>query len=197
MVLDPNAKNNDRRTLLHIAVSKGRVDVISFLLERGADPNAKNIFGWTPLHIAAFFGHVDVVRVLLEYGADPRIADNEGHIPLDYANDSAIRSLLESALRIMQIPNYEVLEKIGEGGFAIVYKARRKKDSLLVAIKVPKVADKDFVKELAVWQNLNHPNIVKLIDFDINPRPYMVMELMKGGSLHGKTFDKDTATRII
>jgi len=38
----------------------------------------------------------------------------------------------------MQIPNYEVLEKIGEGGFATVYKARRKKDSLSVAIKVPK-----------------------------------------------------------
>ena len=93
----------------------------------------------------------------------------------------------------MQIPNYEILETIGVGGFAIVYKARREKDSLLVAIKVP---DKDFVKELAVWLHLNHPNIVKLIDFDINPRPYMVMELMKG-SLQGKTFDKDTATRII
>jgi len=93
----------------------------------------------------------------------------------------------------MQIPNYEILETIGVGGFAIVYKARREKDSLLVAIKVP---DKDFVKELAVWLHLNHPNIVKLLDYDVNPRPYMVMELMNG-SLHGKTFDKDTATRII
>jgi serine/threonine protein kinase len=93
----------------------------------------------------------------------------------------------------MQIPNYEILETIGVGGSAIVYKARREKDSLLVAIKVP---DKDFVKELAVWLHLNHPNIVKLLDYGINPRPYMVMELMNG-SLHGKTFDKDTATRII
>jgi serine/threonine protein kinase len=88
------------------------------------------------------------------------------------------------------------LETIGKGGFAIVYKARRKNDSLLVAIKVPKVPDKDFVKELAVWLHLNHPNIVKLIDYGINPIPYMVMKLMNG-SLHGKTFDKDTATRII
>ncbi|MFP3234584.1 MAG: protein kinase [Sulfolobaceae archaeon] len=96
----------------------------------------------------------------------------------------------------MQIPNYEVLETIDDGGFAIVYKAKRKEDSKLVAIKVPKVAYKDFVKELAVWLNLNHPNIVKLLDYDINPRPYMVMELMNG-TLQGKTFDKDTATRII
>jgi len=36
---------------------------------------------------------------MLELGADPRIADNEGHIPLDYAKNSVIRSLLESASR--------------------------------------------------------------------------------------------------
>ena len=92
----------------------------------GPNPNTKNNDGWTPLHNAAYIGHVDVVRVLLERGADPQIADNGEHIPLDYAKGSAIRSLLESALRIMQIPNYEVLEPIGVGGFAIVYKARRK-----------------------------------------------------------------------
>jgi Protein kinase domain. len=57
----------------------------------------------------------------------------------------------------VQIPNYEVLEIIGEGGFAIVYKGGG--NSLVVAIKVP---GKDFVKELAVWLHLNHSNIVKL-----------------------------------
>ena len=48
---------------------------------------------------------------------------------------------------------------------------------MLVAIKVP---DKDFIKELAVWLHLSHPNIVKLLDYDIDPRPYKVMELMMG-----------------
>jgi cytohesin len=70
------------------------------MLKHGANPNAKDDNGWTPLHRAAYCGHVEIVMILLERGADPLIADNEGNIPLDYAEDSAIRSLLESALRI-------------------------------------------------------------------------------------------------
>jgi len=34
---------------------------------------------------------------------------------------------------VMQIPNYEILETISEGGSAIVYKARREKDSSLAS----------------------------------------------------------------
>ena len=96
---NPNVKDKDGHTPLHLAAFTGHADVARLLLEHGADPNFKNNIGHTPLHIAAFTGHADVVRVLLERGADPRIADNKGHIPLDYAKDSAIRSLLESAMR--------------------------------------------------------------------------------------------------
>ncbi|ARM74623.1 protein kinase domain-containing protein [Acidianus manzaensis] len=41
------------------------------------------------------------------------------------------------------------------------------------------------------------PYIVKLLDYDITPSPYVVMELMRGGTLESKKFDKITATRII
>jgi len=47
---------------------------------------------------------------LLERGADPRIADNDGLTPLDYAEDSAIRSLLESAMRDNKLRNGERLQ---------------------------------------------------------------------------------------
>ena len=96
---DPNAKNKYGVTPLHITANIGYFGIVKLMLERGASPNTKDNNGWTPLHRAAYEGHVDVVRVLLESGADPWIADNEVHIPLDYAKDSAIRSLLESAMR--------------------------------------------------------------------------------------------------
>ena len=96
---NPNAKDNIGRTPLHWAAFKGHFKIVELLLVGGANPNAKDNIGRTPLHIAAQKGHVDVVKILLERGADPRIADNRGHIPLDYAKDSTIRNLLESALR--------------------------------------------------------------------------------------------------
>ena len=207
---DPNTKDNDGLAPLHLAAYLGRVEIVKLLLEHGADPRIADNEGHIPLDVAKD----SVIRSLLEsplrnsYSEVPRMQGNEatwvdnGDIEKRKSNENEKLPIVEQSViktqGVMQIPNYEILGTIGEGDFAIVYKARRKNGSSDVAIKVPKVPDKDFVKELAVWLNLkDHPNIVKIIDYDINPRPYMVMELMKGGSLHGKTFDKDTATRII
>ena len=41
----------------------GNVDVIKFLVEKGADPNSRGQFGRTPLYRAAFAGHLDAVQV--------------------------------------------------------------------------------------------------------------------------------------
>jgi ankyrin repeat protein/serine/threonine protein kinase len=207
---NPNAKNNDGLTPLHIAAFNRHVDVVKILLEHGADPRIADNGGCIPLDYA-----IDsAIRSLLEsamrnsYSKVPRVPRMQGNEATRVDNGDIERKSGENEKLpiveqpviknqgLLQIPNYEMLEPIDEGGSAIVYKARRKNDSSLVAIKVPKIPDKDFVKELAVWIHLDHPNIVKLIDYDIDPRPYMVMELMNG-SLQGKTFDKDIATRII
>jgi ankyrin repeat protein len=102
---NPNAKDNAGRTPLHIAALWGRVEIVKLLLERDVNPNAKDNYGDTPLHIAALWGHVEIVKILLERGADPNAKDNDEHIPLDYAEDNAIRSLLKSSMRVyLRVP---------------------------------------------------------------------------------------------
>lgn len=76
---------------------------------------------------------------------------------------------------------YELIYSIGEGGFAKVYRAKRKKDGELVALKVPKKVDryvgKLFVREIKAWELVNdHRNVVKLLDYSISPI-YIEMEL--------------------
>ncbi|ACX72848.1 serine/threonine protein kinase [Methanocaldococcus vulcanius M7] len=76
---------------------------------------------------------------------------------------------------------YKNIQFIGQGGFARVFKAIRVKDNLPVAIKLPISLDastgKSFIKELENWTKLNHPNIVKVYDYNILPIPYFEMEL--------------------
>jgi len=75
---------------------------------------------------------------------------------------------------------YEPLEELGRGGFARVFKAKRKKDGEIVAVKVPlsldPVTGKSFLREIENWVHLKHPNIVKVYDYNILPVPFFEME---------------------
>jgi serine/threonine protein kinase len=87
-----------------------------------------------------------------------------------------------------QLGKYELLEKIGEGGYGIVYKAR---DPLLereVAIKILRsdiASAPDFVerfrREARLAASLRHPNIVSVIEVgEQEGRYYLVMEYLEG-----------------
>jgi len=74
---------------------------------------------------------------------------------------------------------YSDFQYIGEGGFARVYMAKRR-DGKVVALKIPKALDpaigRAFVREIANWMHLKHPNIVELYDVNVVPIPYLEME---------------------
>jgi serine/threonine protein kinase/sugar lactone lactonase YvrE len=91
----------------------------------------------------------------------------------------------------MEVPGYEILEKVGSGGMASVYKARKLAGGQIVALKIPMeqyVADAKFIRrfhrEAEVAQRLNHVNIVRTFEHgSMGIKHYMVMEYVNGSSL--------------
>jgi serine/threonine protein kinase len=94
-------------------------------------------------------------------------------------------------------PTYRIVEKIGEGGMGVVYRAE---DQILhrdVAIKVLRIdperhlspekireIQRRFQREAQAAARLNHPNIVSVYQVGTSGnQPYMVMEYLKGRSL--------------
>jgi eukaryotic-like serine/threonine-protein kinase len=109
-----------------------------------------------------------------------------------------------------EIGQYEILAKIAEGGMGTVFKARRRDDGMIVAIKIiPPTAARNpvlvqrFKREFNAARQLDHPNVVKAIEFcEGPPSPYLVMEYVEGESLGQKIerdgkISEDAAVRIM
>ena len=90
--------------------------------------------------------------------------------------------------------HYHIVEQLGEGGMATVYKAYDTHLERDVAVKVirtdqfaPSVLErilKRFEREAKLLAKLTHPNIVHVIDYgDFDNIPYLVMEYLPGGTL--------------
>lgn len=86
---------------------------------------------------------------------------------------------------------YEILEKIGEGGMATVYKAKCNILKRYVAVKVLReefTTDEEFIRrfntEAQAAASLTHPNIVSIFDVGHEENIYyIVMELVQGKTL--------------
>ena len=91
--------------------------------------------------------------------------------------------------------NYRILERIGRGGMASVYKAYQPSLERHVAVKViheQLAADdeqfsKRFQREAKAVASLRHPNIIQVFDFGtVGDVSYMVMEYVEGTTLKAK-----------
>ena len=65
-------------SLLHAAVTNGRLEMVRELLERGAKVDLPNSFGYTALMEAAGYGHASVVLLLLQHSANPNMQSRSG-----------------------------------------------------------------------------------------------------------------------
>ena len=90
---------------------KGRTDVVTLFLERGAELNRADQCGSTPLHSASCYGYKDVVQLLLDAGAEINMVTRAGHTPLTYAlmnGHTEIANLLKENGGTERIVEYEV-----------------------------------------------------------------------------------------
>jgi serine/threonine protein kinase len=99
---------------------------------------------------------------------------------------------------MLSVGNYELLDKIAEGGMGAIYRARQRLTGEIVAIKImpPHMAAnpvllKRFEQEFRAASRLDHPNIVRALDYgDSGSSPYLVMEYVEGESL-GQKLERD------
>ncbi|KAF5935048.1 hypothetical protein HYC85_026177 [Camellia sinensis] len=67
--LDPNESDNNGRSALHIAASKGSENCVLLLLDYGASPNSRDLEGNVPIWEAMMADHEPVVKILADNGA--------------------------------------------------------------------------------------------------------------------------------
>ncbi|RKP12123.1 kinase-like domain-containing protein, partial [Piptocephalis cylindrospora] len=104
------------------------------------------------------------------------------------------------------LDKYKIVEEIGRGSYGVIYKVQRFADNKMLVAKTVKYAHmsnrerQQVVEEVQVLRSLNHPNIVKYIDrqIDLDTKIlYIIMEYCAGGDL-AKVIDRHkSAGRLI
>lgn len=121
---------------------------------------------------------------------DPRALARQ-LIQLNWLTPFQVNQLLTGKGSTLVMGSYIIMERLGEGGMGIVFKARNWKLGRVVALKIIRrehVANTDairrFRREIEVVGKLSHPNIVVAIDADeIGGTHFFVMEYVEGVNL--------------
>jgi len=92
-----------------------------------------------------------------------------------------------------RLGEYSLLEKLGQGGMALVYRAERVGEAgfkkkvaikrMLPAYRRDPALLERFAAEARTNARLDHPNLVHVLDFGIEPEPYLVLEFVEGVTL--------------
>ena len=82
-----NHANEDGKTPLRWAATKGHKEVVEYLVEQGANVNYSDVHGDTPLLWAARLGYKEVVECLIQHGASV-VHSNEAGADSEDAEDA-------------------------------------------------------------------------------------------------------------
>jgi serine/threonine protein kinase len=102
-----------------------------------------------------------------------------------------------SANRGTLLSNYKLGRVLGEGGYSIVKLGTNLSNGKIVAVKIEDKTGmsvgekKQLMHEVNMMKRLDHPHIVKLVDFFDEPSSfYVIMEYIDGGELFDRIVQK-------
>jgi ankyrin repeat protein len=100
-----NAGDDNKKQPIHWASQHGHLEIVKFLLGRGAAVNCKNVIDETPLHYASALNHKEIAKLLLAKGAAVNAKTTNGDTPLNYAlnrnNNEIIGILVDNGADVM------------------------------------------------------------------------------------------------
>ncbi|XP_021281150.1 LOW QUALITY PROTEIN: serine/threonine-protein kinase STY8-like [Herrania umbratica] len=173
--VDLNVADYDRRTALHLAACEGWTEVVVLLLDRGADVNSLDRWGRTPLSDARSCGHDEICKILEAKGG------------IDPVGDDSQAPCFE--IDHMEV-NMDEATLIGEGAYGEVYLVKWRGTEVAAKTIRSSIASNPrvkntFLKELALWQRLRHPNIVQFLGvLKHSDRLIFLTEYLRNGSLY-------------
>ncbi len=146
---------------------------------------------------AAFIERATVGDPKLKEGVEALLANDQADTFLELGEAGLLRNSMEVSGKLTfsderigdSIGRYKLLEKIGEGGFGVVYRAEQSEPVRRhVALKVIKLGMDTksvvarFEAERQALALMDHPSIARVLDGGATPtgRPYFVMELVRG-----------------
>ncbi|CAM6099837.1 unnamed protein product [Calypogeia fissa] len=169
----------DLRTALHIAACEDQVEVVKYLLEKGANVNCEDRWGSTPLADAQHYGNLEICKILEKNG---------GHLAKN-ARNSLMR--ISSSL----VPEYEIKCETLDFSIPQINKKGENRVAMWQGTKVwvkvlPGIKSADdellrrFKDELALLLKLRHPNVVQFLGAVTQASPMMIVtEFLTGGNL--------------
>ena len=74
------------------------LEMVEFLVQRGADVNRGDNEGWTPLHATASCGFLSIAKFLLDHGANVSSVNNDGELAIDISESDEMEELLQKEI---------------------------------------------------------------------------------------------------
>jgi ankyrin repeat protein len=90
---DPNERDSNSVTPLHIAAGKGSLSIVKYLLSLKCDPNVEGSSGEQPIHFAAAHGQLALLKYLIEVGCNPSAMGENRVQPINMAAEAGYLSV--------------------------------------------------------------------------------------------------------